>query len=120
MEEQQLVDKIINFLKKNNPTIDKGEKETIIEINNDKSNQTIIIQIPFDDSIWVRLKEPYSAYYYESFDEFKNYFQQLIDHKIEIAIGYQNGNWKETTIINTNQDANLNANYQYTIASWKK
>ena len=117
MERQQVISAITDFLKDRNPFITDADNQTVFEIDNKDNDQVVIIQITKEADIWVRLTEPHSGYYCESIEEFKHYFQELINGNIEVAIGYENSIWKETSIVFSKQYDTLDGDYEYTIAS---
>lgn len=116
----ELIQVVRTFLRDYNPTIVNIGELKAIEVTNTQNNQCLTIQTADETSLWVRLREPSSSYYCESFEEFELFTTQLLTNKIEIAIGFSANEWKETEIVYKNEYSNLNPDFEYLIAAWDK
>ena len=119
MDRQKLSEDIWEFLRDRNPKIKEEASQIVAEINNQISNQSIIVQIT-DEGIWVRLSEPQTAYFCESYQEFEHFTNDLLLGNVEVAVGYNNKEWQETVIIFKKDYSALSEEFEYRISSWAK
>lgn len=120
MTEQDFIIRTKELLKDRSSSLVKESNQTIFEIKNKINDQILIIQLTNELDIWVRLREPNSAYYCESFEELENFIKHMLNDLIEVAIGYNGSEWKETVVVNKNQYSDLNNEYKYIISSWRE
>jgi len=118
LTEQDFIIRTKELLKDRSSSLVKESNQTIFEIKNKANDQMLIIQLTNELDIWVRLREPNSAYYCESFEELENFIRHMLNDLIEVAIGYKGAEWKETVVVNKNQYSDLNNEYKYIISSW--